>query len=176
MTTILVSSIHALSISSVRTLETPNRSSPPRALRNNLRAILSFFDQGTASVALWGGLSRDIECAHPERMLFSLLSGTDGGGESESEQRSKKPSDARTRNLGSGFIVGGSDEREDRKRFLAKFATDLVAEMPLVCCDGVGRIVDAGRSSSRQWVICGSAVIYGGLLFLVRNSSQGDVS
>ena len=107
-------------------------------------------------------------------MLFSLISGTDG--ESESEQRSRKPSDARTRNLGRGFIVGGSDKREGRKRFLAKFATDLVAEKPLVCRDGVGRTFDAGGSSSRRWVICGSAVIYGGLLFLVRNSSQGDVS
>lgn len=150
MTTTLVSSIHALSISSVRTLETLVRSSPPITLLNSLKAMLSSLDNGTESVALRGGLSKDMEYAHVERVSFSRWSKIEGESESGSEQRSEKPSEARTRYLGSGFIVGGSDERESQKRFLAKFVTDLLVEIPLLGCDGVGRTVDAGDSSSRR--------------------------
>lgn len=107
-----------------------------------------------------------------ERICFNFWSVTEG--DSESEQRSEKPSDARTRNLGRGSIVGGSDERNGQNIF-AKLATDLLFEFPVLRCDGVGRTVDAGDSSSRRWRISGSAVIYGGVRFLTRNSSHGDV-
>jgi hypothetical protein len=104
--------------------------------------MLSSFDQGIESVALRGGLTRDIEYAHEETICFSLWS--EIAGESESEQRSEKPSDARMRNLGRGSTVGGSDERDGQKRFFAKFVIDLLVETPLRCCAGVGRTVDAG--------------------------------
>ena len=51
----------------------------------------------------------------PERMFFSILSGAEGEGD---DQRSQKRDDARTRNRGSVFIVGDSDESEGRKKFL----------------------------------------------------------
>jgi hypothetical protein len=108
-----------------------------------------------------------------ERTCFIFWSKTEG--ESESEQRSEKPSDASIRNLGRGSIVGGSDERNGQKRCFAKLAADFLLEFPVVCCDGVVRTVDAGDSSSRRWRISGSAVIYGGVLFLTKNSSHGDV-
>lgn len=88
-----------------------------------------------------------MEYAQAERTCLSFWSQTEG--ESESEHRSEKPSDARTRNLGNGFIVGGSNERDGQKRFFAKFVTDLLLEIPVFCCDGVVMAVDEGDSSSR---------------------------
>ena len=81
-----------------------------------------------------------------ERMCFIFWSETGGGSESEPEQRSEKPSDARIRNLGRRSIVGGSDERNGQKRCLAKPVTDLLFEVPVFCCEGV----DGGDSSSRR--------------------------
>jgi hypothetical protein len=54
MTTTLVSSIHASSISRVNTLETLNLSSP-RALLSSLNAMLSPLDHGSASLTHLGG-------------------------------------------------------------------------------------------------------------------------
>jgi len=172
ITTMLVSSIHASSISSVNTLETLRRSSPPIARRSSLSAILSSVDHGRESVSVTGGRTRDIEYAQDAIMYFSLSLEVEGG--RASEQISENPSDARMRNFGSGFTVCGSAEREGQKRFLAKFANVLVIELStwptlIVNVDPVNSL------SSLLWMIWGSAVIYGGVIFLTKNSSHGDV-
>ena len=160
-TTIDVSSIQDPSISKVNTLDTPNLSSPPRVRRRSLNAILSCWDQGFASVTLSGGL-RDI-------MSLAQLS-TIRVWPSPSH-RSAKPSEARMRNRGRRFVAGVG--------LLMLLNGFFVKEILLVLVRGRGLLLLLvpllWPLSSRRWLISGSAVIYGGVMFRTRNSSHGEV-
>ena len=101
-----------------------------------------------------------MEYAQDEIMCFILSFEAEGA--SESEQRSEKPSVARIRNRGRGFMVGGSgDGRGDQKKSLARLVFALRVELSLAF--DVPLDVDVAGPlellSSCRWITCGSAVI-----------------
>ena len=156
-TTIDVSSIQAPSISKVNTLDTPNLSSPPTARRRSLNAILSCWDQGLASVTLSGGLRATILLAQLSKIRFWP----------SPSHRSAKPSDARMRNRGRGSMGGAR---------LLIFLNDFFVKGILLLVVVRWRLLPVFLGpSSRRWLISGSAVIYGGVMFRTRNSSHGEV-